>query len=59
MGVTSRWGKQSTFSLSEPGLLNWKIYKKSTVCPNSLKGKGVPIGNLTSQLFANFYLGSG
>ena len=24
--------------------------------PNSLDGKGVPIGNLTSQLFANFYL---
>jgi len=24
----------------------------------ALKGKGIPIGNLTSQLFANFYLSS-
>ncbi|KPA16217.1 RNA-directed DNA polymerase (reverse transcriptase), partial [Candidatus Magnetomorum sp. HK-1] len=49
--------KQMILDKYSDGRLNRLLFKIiDHPFPNSLKGKGVPIGNLTSQLFANFYL---
>jgi RNA-directed DNA polymerase len=39
----------------DPGLMS--VFEKIVFSYYTTKGKGLPIGNLTSQYFANFYLG--